>query len=29
MDLMIKNRHLSKEKMKKKLLDFKIRKCTR
>ena len=29
MDLMIKNRHLPKEKMKKKLVDFKIRKCIR
>ena len=29
MDLMIRNRHLSKEKMKKNLVDFKIRKCIR
>ena len=29
MDLMIRNRHLPKEKMKKKLVDFKIRKCIR
>ena len=29
LDLMIRNRHLPKEKMKKKLVDFKIRKCIR
>ena len=29
LDLMIRNRHLPKEKMKKKLVNFKIRKCIR